>query len=134
MRMLRLLSMAAQAEGILLRRQSANMGRSAVLGLLAAGFGVTMLALLQLAAWLWLEERQGAIQATLLIALGDGLVALVLLLLARGRTDPVAEEALRLRSQSLSLLTTPSAIRPEWEKLALDVGLLLIERLRRPKP
>jgi len=131
--MLRLLSTAAQAEALLLRRQSASMGRAAVLGLLAAGFGVTMLALLQLAGWLWLAERQGAIQATLLIALGDGLVGLMLLLLARGRPDPVAEEALRLRSQSLSLLAAPSAIRPEWERLALDVGLLLIERLRRPR-
>lgn len=133
MRFLRLLSTAAQAEALLLRRQGANAGRSAVYAVLAAGFGVTMLALLQVAAWLWLHERFGAIQATLFIALADGVVALALLLMARGKTDPVEQEALRLRNQSLSLMTSPEGPRPAWEKLAMDVGLLVVERMMRGK-
>lgn len=133
MRLLRLLSTAAQAEALLLRRQGANVGRAAVLSLLAAGFGVTMLALLQVAGWLWLDERYGAIQATLLVALADGVEAVVLLLMARGKTDPVEQEALRLRNQSLTLLTSPEGARPPWEKLAMEVGLLVVERIMRGK-
>ena len=131
MRWLRLLATAAQAEGLLLRRQGASMGRSAVLGATAAGFGLAMLVLLHVAAWLWLEAHQGPIAAALLLALVDGVAALGLLLLSRGHVDPVAQEALALRDQSLALLTAPAGARPAWEALALDLGGLLIQQLRR---
>ncbi|WPB86202.1 hypothetical protein [Sediminicoccus rosea] len=133
MRALRLLSTAAQAEGLLLRRQGARMGRAAVFGAMAAGFGLAMLALLHLAGWLWLEERHGALPASLFVALADGVLAVILLLLARGGRDPVAEEARALRQQSVALLTAPSAIRPEWERLALSVGGYLLERALRQR-
>jgi hypothetical protein len=55
-------------------------------------------------------------------------------LLARGGRDPVAEEALALRQRSVAMLTTPSAIRPEWERLAFTVGGVLLERLLRRRP
>lgn len=131
MRWLRLLSTAAQAEGILLRRQGASMGRAAVLGAAAAGFGLAMLVLLHVAGWLWLEAHQGAMMASLLLALVDGALALGLVLLSRGQVDPVAKEAMALRDQSLALLTAPAAARPAWEALALDLGGLLVQQLRR---
>lgn len=128
--MLRLLSTAARAEGILLRRQGAMMGRAAGFGAAAAVFGFAMLVLLHVAGWLWLEERQGALQATLLVALADGVLAVILLLMARGGHDRVAEEARELREQSVALLTAPAASRPDWERLAIGLGGFLIERMR----
>ncbi|MBX9748729.1 MAG: hypothetical protein K5Q68_03850 [Roseococcus sp.] len=131
MRWLRLLTTAAQAEGILLRRQGASIGRAAVLGAAAAGFGLAMLILLHVAGWLWLEEREGPVVASLLLALVDGVLAVGLLLASRRQEDPVAKEAMAVRDQSLALLTTPAAARPAWEGLALDLGGLLIQQLRR---
>lgn len=131
MRALRLLSTAAQAEGLLLRRQGAQMGRAAALGAGAAVFGIAMLILLHMAGWLWLEDRYDAVQASLLVALADGVLAVILLLMARGGRDHVAEEARELRQQSVALLTAPSAIRPDWQRLAFTVGGFLLERALR---
>lgn len=131
MRWLRLLATAAQAEGILLRRQGASMGRAAVLGAAAAFFGLAMLVLLHVAGWIWLEAMQGAMVAALVLALVDGLVALGLLLLSRGQSDPIAKEAMALRDQSLALLSTPAAAQPAWASLALDLGGIVIQQLRR---
>lgn len=134
MRMLRLLSTAAQAEGLLLRRQGARMGRSAILGSMAAAFGFAMLTLLHVAGWLWLEDRYDAAQASLFVALADGVLAVILLLMARSRHDPVAAGALELRQRSVAALTAPSAGRPDWERLAFALGGVLLERaLRRPR-
>ncbi len=91
MRFLRLLATAAQAEGLLLRRQGASMGRSAVLGAAAAGFAVAMLVFLHVAGWVWVKEHHGALAAALLLALMDGVLAIALLLLARAQPDPVAK-------------------------------------------
>jgi hypothetical protein len=133
MRLLRLLSTAAQAEGLLLRRQGAQMGRAAVLGGLAAAFALAMIVLLHVAGWLWLAVRYDAIQASLFVALADGVLAVILLLMARGGRDPVAEEALALRQRSVAMITSPSALRPEWQKLAFTVGGMLLERMLRGK-
>lgn len=130
MRFLRLLGTAAQAEGLLLRRQSASMGRSAMFGAAAAGFAVAMLVLLHVAGWIWVKEHYGALAAALVLALVDGVIALALLLLARGQHDPVAKEAMALRDQSLSLLVAPASQRPPWESLALDLGGLVVQYLR----
>jgi hypothetical protein len=133
MRMLRLLSTAAQAEGLLLRRQGVRMGRSAVLGGMAGAFGLAMLVLLHVAGWLWLAGRYDAVLASLFVALADGVLAVILLLVARGGRDPVAEEALALRQRSVAMLTAPSAIRPEWQRLAFTVAGALLERALRGK-
>jgi hypothetical protein len=131
MRALRLLSTAAQAEGLLLRRQGAQMGRTAALGAGAAAFGIAMLVLLHMAGWLWLEDRYDAVQASLLVALADGVLAVILLLMARSRHDPVAAEALELRQRSVAALTAPSVIRPDWQRLGFTVGAFLLERALR---
>lgn len=130
MRALRLIALAAQAEGLLLRRQTATMGRSAVLHFAAAGFGITALVLLHVAGWIWLEANHGKLAAALVLTGADALVTVALLLLARPRPDPVADEALRLRSQSLSMLTAPPQ-KPgstDWERLALEVAGFVAER------
>jgi len=130
MRAFRLIALAAQAEGLLLRRQGAGMGRTAFLSLVAAGFGLATLVLLHVAGWLWLEAREGALAAALWLALVDALITGSLLLLARPQPDPVADEALLLREQSLSMLAGPAAeARPrDWERLALEALGVMVER------
>lgn len=131
MRALRLLSTAAQAEGLLLRRQGAQMGRAAAFTAAAACFGLAMLILLHMAGWLWLEDRYDPMRASLFLALADGVLAVILLLMARTRHDPVAAEALELRQRSVAALTAPSVIRPDWQRLAFTVGGFLLERALR---
>ncbi len=134
MRALRLIALAAQAEGLLLRRQTATVGRAAVLNIAAAVFGVAALGLLHAAGWIALEERLGALAAALILAGADAAIMALLLVLARPRPDPVAEEALRLRTQTISLLAgpPPGAASTDWERLALEVAGILAERwLRR---
>ena len=109
------------------------MARTILLSVIAGVFGLAMLALLHMAGWMWLEQRYGPITATLLVALADGLLTVILLLMARGGHDPVAEEALQLRRQSISLLTSPSALRPQWERLAMEVGGMIIDRMTRSR-
>lgn len=130
MRAFRLMALAAQAEGLLLRRQGAQMGRQAVLAAIAAGFGAAALILLHVAAWLWLEARAGSLAAALGLALADALVAGLLLYLARPQPDQVADEALSLREQSLSMLAGPAAEArpPDWERLALEALGVVVER------
>lgn len=129
--MLRLLATAAQAEAILLKRQGASVGRAVVLGGIAGVFGLLALVLLEVAGWLWLLELYGPIQATLFLALANVAVAGLLLLMARGGRDKVAEEARQLRQQSLALLTAPAATSLPWERLAITAGTMLVDRLLR---
>lgn len=130
MRAFRLIALAAQAEGLLLRRQGATIGRTAVLSFAAAAFGVTALAMLHVAGWIWLKAGYGALHAALILALIDTVLMGVMLFLARNQTDPVAEEAQRLRDQSLSLLTNPTASGggAGWERLAAEALGVMAER------
>lgn len=130
MRAFRLIALAAQAEGLLLRRQGAGMGRTALLSATAAGFGFAALTLLHIAGWLWLEARDGPLAAALWLALMDALIAGLLLYLARPQPDPVAEEALQLREQSLSMLAGKGAEAQQsnWERLALEALGVAMER------
>ena len=69
MRALRLIGLAAQAEGLILRRQGATMGRTAVLSFAAGAFGITALAMLHVAGWIWFKQEYGAFYAALIAAL-----------------------------------------------------------------
>jgi len=130
MRAFRLIALAAQAEGLLLRRQGAGMGRTVVLSAIATGFGLASLVLLHVAGWFWLEAREGPLAAALWLALADGLITGLLLFLARPQPDPVADEALLLREQSLSMLAGPASQTRthDWERLALEALGVLVER------
>jgi len=130
MRAFRLIALAAQAEGLLLRRQGEQMGRTAVLAVLSACFGGAALILLHLAGFIWLEAREGALIATLWLALVDSLIAGILLFLARPRPDPVADEARLLREQSLSMLVGKGAEARslDWGRLGLQALGVAVER------
>lgn len=130
MRALRLIGLAAQAEGLLLRRQGASIGRTAVLSFAAGAFGVTALAMLHVAGWIWFKAEYGPLYAALILAGIDAVLMGLLLFLARNQKDPVAEEATRLRDQSIALLTNPtgSAGGAGWERLAMEAIGVAAER------
>ena len=132
MRALRLIGLAAQAEGLILRRQGATMGRTAVLSFAAGAFGITALAMLHVAGWIWFKQEYGAFYAALILFGIDLILMALLLFLARSHKDPVAEEATRLRDQSIALLTNPTASGAGWERLAMEaVGVAAERWLRR---
>lgn len=133
MRSLRLLGVAAEAEALRLKREAGAFARSTILQVAAGLFGLVALGLLHVAAWIWLRESQGALWATLWLALADLVIMGLLLLLARRRYDPVAQEALMLRRQSMAQLR---AVSPVDEALSLvrwrwasDVAGLVVEQV-----
>jgi hypothetical protein len=101
MRTLDLLVVAVEAEALRLRREIGGLARGAAWGVAGAGFGAAALVMLHVAAWYWLLPHLGLPGSALAIALVDALVAALLVVLARPRNDPVAEEAARLRALSL---------------------------------
>jgi hypothetical protein len=102
MRSLGLLGAAAEAEGLLLRRQAYGIARSVAFGGVAAIFGFAALVLLHIAGWTALEQRFGAVQASLALAVADLAVMGLVLLLGRRRHDPIAAAAAMMRDQSLA--------------------------------
>lgn len=129
MRVLRLLGAAAQAEGLLLRRQGAMFGRSMVFRIVAGIFGVVTLALLHVAAWIWLKQEFGSLRAALYLAGADAVLAGIMLWMAKPGHDPVAEEALRLREQSLAQLTARQPL--SWDRVAVRLGSAIAMNLLR---
>lgn len=105
MRALRLLAVAAEAEGLRLRREAQALARAGVFFAGAAVFGVALLVMLHVAAYNWLEPDWGPAGAALLVAAGDLALALALFLVGRPGHDPVAEEALAIRRASLAEAT-----------------------------
>ncbi|MDB5412158.1 MAG: putative Holin-X, holin superfamily [Rubritepida sp.] len=116
MRTFRLLGVAAQAESLRLRRGAGAFARTAALLCAAAMFGLVTLGLLHAAAWIWLERHSDSLWATLYLALADLVLVLILVFASRSRRDPIAEEALLLRQQSLASI---GRISPLSEALSL---------------
>ena len=131
---LRLLGAAVQAEGICLRREIAAYARFAALAIAAGIFGLLVVLLVQLAVGVWLHDRYGAIPAALLLAMANAVVMVGIILATRRHADPLAEEALRLRQQSLTLLTEASPAQSglggtRWRGAAFEIGGMLGEIL-----
>lgn len=97
MRLLSLLGVAAQAEGLRLRRAASGTARRAGWLAGAALFGVAAVGLAHLAAIAWLEPRYGLAAASGIVALADLALAGIFALMGRHRHDAVAEEALAMR-------------------------------------
>jgi hypothetical protein len=136
MRSVRLIELAAQAEALRLRRGATGLARQAGFQAAAAMFGLAALVLLHVAGWIWIEARTDALTAALALGAADLVVMGALLLAARPRRDPVAEEALRLRQQSLAQLSGASPVREAAGLLALrgvtsDLGVRLVEGIVR---
>ena len=101
-RAFRLLGVAAEAEGLRLKRTAKASVRSAVMSVVAGVFGLAALVFLHLAGWLALRDAYGSLYASLGVAAADLVLMGIILLMARSRPDPVAEAALMVRRTSLA--------------------------------
>lgn len=106
MRLFRLLGVAAQAEGLRLRRTAEVTAMRAAWLAAAALFGLVAIALAHAAAVAWLAPDYGLAAAFGLVALADLVVAGLLALMSRKRRDPVIEEARMLRQTMLAAAST----------------------------
>jgi len=110
MRLLQLVRLAWQAEGLHLRRLGRGYAVQGAFAAAAAVFALLLLVMLHIAAFAGLAQGVGPVWAALIVALVDGLIAGLLALMARSRPyDPVAAEALRVRHDAIRQVTDGAA-------------------------
>jgi hypothetical protein len=102
MRTLRLARIAAEAEGLRLRRSAQRTAIRAVCGIIALGFFAWAVLFAHVAAWFWLRLSWEARHAALIVACADLVLAAVLAVLA-SRSSPgrVEREALAVRRRAI---------------------------------
>ena len=130
MRTLRLARIAAEAEGLRLRRQVQRTVVRVVTGVIGLMFLGWAVVFAQVAAWLWLRDSVGwsAAGAAAAIAGADLVVAGVLALaMARSSPGRVEREALQVRRQALA-----SAVNSlGWRAMVVPAVRLLLDLVRR---
>jgi hypothetical protein len=110
MRFLRLLRLAAEAEGLHLRRVGRGYAIQAGFAAAAALFGLMLVAMLHLALWAALAPGQGPAWAAVIVALLDLVLLALFGFLARRRPyDPIEAEALRVRHDAMQQVTDTGA-------------------------
>ena len=111
MRTLRLARIAAEAEGIRLRRRAQRAVVRGVLALIALGFLVAAGVFFHVAGWFWLCERWEPPEAAMIIGGVDIVLAvLVGLLAARSSASRTELEALEVRQRAMESITSTLAI------------------------
>lgn len=116
-----MLGVAAQAEGLRLRREVAGTARQAGWIAAASLFGAAAVATAHVAAVAQLAPGFGIAAAAAIVAAADVTIAAIFVLLARRRRDPVAEEARLLRESMLASLAQRDTMR-DVLSLALRSG------------
>ena len=102
MRAVQQLRLAAEAEGLRLRRMARRTATRIVLGCIALVLLLAALAVGHVAAWFWLREVMAARFAALVLTGVDLLIAVILgVLAARSAPGRVELEALELRRRAL---------------------------------
>ena len=104
MRTLRLAQVAAQAEGLVLKRTALRFGKRATFGAVAAVFGLALLVMVHVTGWEALTGFGGITPfwSSVIVLAVDLLLAGLFALLARGTLpDSVEREARDLRDRSL---------------------------------
>jgi hypothetical protein len=132
MRSLRLARIAAEAEGLRLRRQAQRTVVRAVMGLVALIFLGWALAFAHLAAWYWLRESVGWAQPGTALALTGAdlvIVAFFALLMARSSPGRIEMEALQVRRRALESAASGVALAT----LVVPTLRMAMNLLRRPK-
>jgi len=125
MRTLRLARIAAEAEGVRLRRSAQRTAYRAVLTIVAIGFLFGTVTFAHVAAWFWLRLSWDGQYAALILAGADLVLAMVLVLLAtRSAPGEVEMEALAVRQRALDGATASIA----WSTLAVQ-GLRVLGNL-----
>jgi hypothetical protein len=130
MRTLRLARIAAEAEGLRLRRQAQRTAGRVVTGLIALMFAGWALAFAHVAAWFWLRQSVGwGESGSALVLTGADLViaALLGLLMARSSPGRIEMEALQVRQRALQSATSSFAL----ETLLVPTVRLVLNLLRR---
>lgn len=121
---MRLLGVAAEAEGLRLRRSLGLTARRAGWVAGAAVFAVAAVALAHVAAVEMLLPGLGLAGACAVVAIADVALAGMLALVARQLRDPVAEEALLLRRASLAAVRSGRALLPAAADAAPVLGAI----------
>ncbi|HUN38793.1 MAG TPA: hypothetical protein VMU81_00740 [Acetobacteraceae bacterium] len=132
MRTLRLARIAAEAEGLRLRRQAQRMVVRAVIACIALVLLLWGLALAHVAAWFAIRVNGNVAPwaTALIMAGGDAVIALFLLLItARSSPGQVEQEALEVRRRALENATTGFA----FATILLPVLRLAMNLARRSK-
>ncbi|HEY3847826.1 MAG TPA: hypothetical protein VGL95_12000 [Acetobacteraceae bacterium] len=113
MRTLRLARIAAEAEGLRLRRQARRTAVRLAIGVVALIFLAWALAFAHVAAWYWLREGVGWAQpGTAMAITGADLVIAAFLALLAARSSPgrVEMDALQVRQRALESATSGFAL------------------------
>ncbi|WP_431283658.1 hypothetical protein ACQW02_02260 [Humitalea sp. 24SJ18S-53] len=134
MRSLDLLGVAAQAETLRWRREAAGAARRLAFVAAACAFGAAAVVLLHVAGWIALSEEYGRLVAALALAGIDAVLAMLMLLFTRRRTDAVAAEALHVRQLALLQLSQRSFVQEGlsllgWRVPAVAAGGILVEQI-----
>jgi len=129
-RPLRLARVAAKAEILVVRRQITGIVRRAILGAVAAIFALGVLIIAHIIAYLALRQyaQFGPIPAAGIVLGVDLAITIVFAVLASGHpADPIMEEAIRLRDQSLEQarqsMTLAAMVAPVT-RIAADTGMI----------
>ncbi len=106
MRTLRLAKVAAQAEGLRLRRMAHRTAYRGVYGAVAAVFATALLAMAHIALYLWMFSYMSSLAAVGIVAAVDlVLLAIFGFLASRSAPDAVELEATRVRDTARAQLT-----------------------------
>lgn len=124
MRSLRLARIAAQAEGLVLRRHARRIVVQAAMGAVAVVFVICALALAHFAGWLALVNVVAPVWAALIVLGVDIVIALILGLMAmRSSPDRIEREAIQVRDQARQQLAIAAATASTFAPIARVMGL-----------
>ncbi|MBX9701801.1 MAG: phage holin family protein [Acetobacteraceae bacterium] len=128
-RMMRLLRVAAQAEGLRWRRTGRAYAIRAGLGAGALVFALLLVFMLHMALFAWIARGQGPVVAALIVAGLDLVIAGIMgWLAARGGPDPIAVEAEHVRDDALRQVGDQAAraavILPVVRSASMKKGLV----------
>ncbi len=130
LRPLRLARIAAEAEGLRLRYVAQRTVTRTVVGLIALIFLLAALGFFHVAVWFWLRRHFESPAASLIVAGGDLLIALLFgLFAARSSPGRLETEALEIRRRALENATSTLAYSTLATQ-ALRVGVNMFRRGR----
>ena len=130
MRALRLARIAAEAEGVRLRRRAQRALIAAILASIASAFMLGAVVFCHVAAWFYLRVHWDPPATALILAGADILLALVLVLMAtRSSTTQVEVEALAVRQRALESIGSTLAISAMATQL-LRIAVNVFRRTR----
>ncbi len=131
MRTLRLLRVAAEAEGLRLRHMARRTAVRAALGVIGLAFLIGAVVFAHIAAWYWLRLTWAEWPTALMLAAADIVLAAALaLLVARSSPGPIETEALAVRQRAWESATGTAPL----PAILLELLRLVNHLLSRARP